>query len=164
MGRWHPRARHSALDKRRRALSSRSSPSQDATCSGLLGRSISLWTHREGADVNPLGAQGDHRSRTPSPYGGRAVSDVRPGGPRGYKRGARYQTALVALRTALDVDARETPHQGRRRFPGQHGECWLRKQAVACRLLRGPTAIAQHAIVAYAHEPCNVVHCITGFV
>ena len=98
-------------------MSSLSSPFQDATCSGLLGRSISLWTHREGADVKHLGAQADHRSRTPPPYGGRAISDARPGGPRGYsvaiatKRpwwhcGQRSMSMPVRRRITVAADSR----------------------------------------------------------
>jgi len=134
MGRWYSRARHRALGKRSRALSSLSSPSQDATCSGLLGRSISLWTHGEGADVNHLGTQADPRPRTPSSYGGRAVSDARPGGPRGYR------VAIATKRPwwhcgqhsmSMPVRRRSTVAADSRGSTGSAG-CANRRRHVAC--------------------------------
>ncbi len=77
--------------------------------------------------------------------------------------GDHHQTALVALRTALDVDACEASHHGRRGFPGQHGQRELREEAATHCQFRAPTTIAYYPLVTNAHEATNVVHCITGF-
>ena len=59
----------------------------------------------------------------------------------------------MALRTTLDVDARQATHHGRGGFMGQRAERGLGKQAAACRDAGCTTAIAQDAIVANADEP-----------
>ena len=64
-----------------------------------------------------------------------------------------HQTALVALRTALDVDACEASHHGRRGFPGQHGQRELREEAATHCQFRAPTTIAYYPLVTNAHEP-----------
>ena len=40
-------------------------PSPDAPRCGLLGRSISLWTHEEGAGVEHIGVSGEASTRPP---------------------------------------------------------------------------------------------------
>ena len=77
----------------------------------------------------------------------------KPGQPEGRQGGYDHQTALVALRTALNVDAREATHHRRGGFPRQHGGRGLRQQAAACRQLGSPTAIAYHPVMANAQKP-----------
>ena len=100
-----------------------------------------------------LGGQGERRSRPPRPMAG--VPPPGPGQARpGREGGDPRQPALVALRTPLNVNPCEATHH---RCGGCGGwwEGGRRRQEPPDVDLRGATAIAQHPIVAKAHEPCG---------